>query len=268
MSRRPYTIRDIHMALDGEMPAEDREDYEIWLSANPDMKALSVRFAADRARLQGVFAPVLKEPVPERLAALVAAGGPRRRPSPMRRFAAALPWRGALVASLVIASAGIGYLGGLSQAAREESGAEAIVERAIEAHAMYAAEKVHSVEVGADQKDHLVGWLSKRVGTPLVAPDFSPEGYRLVGGRLLPASGQAAAQFMYQDADGGRVSLYVTRDDAKEPGGFRLYEEDGQRAFYWLDEGFCYAVAGTVPQAALRSIADAAHQQLQEGIAS
>jgi len=261
MSRRDFSVNDIHLALDGELSAEERADFEHWLDTHPEMKALSARFERDGATLAATLASVADEPVPARLEKLVSGEmRPRRSWLAYTRYAAA-----AAVLLIVGAAAGYGIaVAGFPKPNLEEQ----IVGDAIVAHTMYAAEKLHVVEVGADQKDHLVGWLSKRVGTPLVAPDLSPEGYRLVGGRLLPASGQAAAQFMYQDADGGRVSLYVTRDDAKEPGGFRLYEEDGQRAFYWLDEGFCYAVAGTVPQAALRSIADAAHQQLQEGIAS
>ena len=259
MSRRSYTIRDIHMALDGELPPDDREDYEVWLAANPDMKALSVRFAADRARLQGVFAPTLKEAIPERMVSW-------RGRSPLLALLGRVPWRVAAVAAVVVASAGIGYLAGLEEARRAENGNQAIVERALQAHTMYAAEKLHVVEVGADQKDHLVGWLSKRVGTPLVAPDLTAEGFSLVGGRLLPASGKPAAQFMYQDRSGTRISLYVTRDAVNEETGFRLYEEEGRRAFYWL--GFCYAVAGAVPENTLLSIANAAYRQLLEGIAS
>lgn len=267
MSRRSYTIRDIHMALDGELPPDDREDYEVWLAANPDMKALSVRFAADRARLQGVFAPTLKEAIPERMVMLVATGDVPGR-SPLLALLGRVPWRAAAVAAVVVASAGIGYLAGLEEARRAENGNQAIVERALQAHTMYAAEKLHVVEVGADQKDHLVGWLSKRVGTPLVAPDLTAEGFSLVGGRLLPASGKPAAQFMYQDRSGTRISLYVTRDAVNEETGFRLYEEEGRRAFYWLDGGFCYAVAGAVPENTLLSIANAAYRQLLEGIAS
>ena len=56
--------------------------------------------------------------------------------------------------------------------------------RAIAAHLIYANEKRHVVEVGADDEEHLVGWLSNRLGTELKAPDFSAEGYSLVGGRL------------------------------------------------------------------------------------
>ena len=64
MSRRVYTERDIHMALDGELPADELPGYEAWLDANPDMKARSVRFEADRARLRQTFADALPSPCP------------------------------------------------------------------------------------------------------------------------------------------------------------------------------------------------------------
>ena len=44
MSRRDFTERDIHMALDGELPGEERADYEAWLDANPEMKATERSF--------------------------------------------------------------------------------------------------------------------------------------------------------------------------------------------------------------------------------
>ena len=45
MSRRDFTERDIHMALDGELPQEERADYEAWLDGNPEMKAARKRQA-------------------------------------------------------------------------------------------------------------------------------------------------------------------------------------------------------------------------------
>ncbi len=50
----------------------------------------------------------------------------------------------------------------------------------------------HPVEVTAAQQDHLVQWLSKRVGRPLKVPVLAAEGYELVGGRLLSGDGGAA----------------------------------------------------------------------------
>ena len=69
MTRREFTERDIHMALDGETPEEERAEFDAWLEANLDMKARSLRFEADRARLRDSLAGILAEPVPKRLTA-------------------------------------------------------------------------------------------------------------------------------------------------------------------------------------------------------
>ena len=45
-------------------------------------------------------------------------------------------------------------------------------------------------------------WLSKRLGRPLVVPDLAAVGFRLMGGRLLPAEDGPAAQFMYETGKG------------------------------------------------------------------
>ena len=46
-----FTERDIHLALDGELPAEKLRDFNAWLDANPAMKQKADRFDADRQRL-------------------------------------------------------------------------------------------------------------------------------------------------------------------------------------------------------------------------
>ncbi|KMZ12757.1 Transmembrane regulator protein PrtR [Candidatus Burkholderia humilis] len=93
-------------------------------------------------------------------------------------------------------------------------------ERADIAYAMYAPEQRHAVEVGASQQDHLVTWLSKRLNRSVTIPSLTEYGFQLVGGRLLPGEEGPAAQFMYQNAAGERLTLYMTtatvrRNDAK-----------------------------------------------------
>src|SRR5690606_24912910 len=84
MSGRDFTERDIHMALDGELPGEDRAGYEAWLAANPDMQARRTRYAGDADALRSAFAGVLDEPVPARLTRAALGEKPmvveRRRP--------------------------------------------------------------------------------------------------------------------------------------------------------------------------------------------
>jgi anti-sigma factor RsiW len=223
------------------------------------MSARHSRFRKDADAVRAAFAGVLDEEIPSRLN-FAMAGGRRssRRPSVF--------WR-SLAVAVILAVGGLGgFAAGrlMPQQPGGETGAQ-IADRAIAAHVIYAAEKLHVVEVGADQKDHLVGWLSKRVGLRLVAPDFTSEGYSLVGGRLLPAAHRTAAQFMYQDAGGARVSLYVTDDPGRADTGFRFMQEEGARAYYWIDSGYGCAIAGTAPEGKLKALAGLAYRQLLAG---
>ena len=107
MSRHDFTERDIHMALDGELPGEEHADYKAWLDANPEMKARSTRFEADRTRLRNTFAGVLEERAPDRLTRLVT--GEASRP-----VATAPRWRMAAAAAVLLAlGVGGGYVAGI-----------------------------------------------------------------------------------------------------------------------------------------------------------
>ena len=252
MTRRDFTENDIHLALDGEMPAEERAAFDLWLHSNPEMKARSLRFAEDRERLRQALSGIAGEVVPYRLQHALSEGRPSGRAGRWLQAAAA--------AVIFVAGALGGYGGGLWQRPATQHD-RPFVKSAIQAHGMYAAEKLHVVEVKADQRDHLLGWLSKRVGVQLVAPDLSAQGYDLIGGRLLPDAGKAAAQFMYQNADGERVSLYVTKEPERSQTGFKSVVEGSTRAFYWMDDDYGCAVAGVTPEKPWASPADSPSRQ-------
>ncbi|MCX7304631.1 MAG: anti-sigma factor [Hyphomicrobiales bacterium] len=259
MTRRDFSERDIHLALDGELPDEDRRDFEAWLEATPDMKARSLRFEADRARLREAFAGVLEERVPDRLA-MRAAG---EAPAPATRVAR---WRFAAAAAVFLAlGAGGGYLAGVEAIGIEPQAEDELAEEAIAAHTIYAAEQRHAVEVGADDKDHLLAWLSKRVGLTLVAPDLAAEGFHLVGGRLLPAGQKTAGLLLYEDAGSNRISIYVTAEGDEKSKGVYKHETGGASAVYWLDDGWGCAIVGTLPQDRLVDVGRKAYRQLLAG---
>ena len=130
------------------------------------------------------------------------------------------------------------------------------------AHRVYAVEVRHPVEVRADEA-HLMGWLSKRVGRTLRAPDLNRFGFTLMGGRLLPASGGAAAQLMYEDGDGRRISVYVEANPTGNKVAFRFADEGGLGAFYWLDGRSGFALVGPLQRAELLDLAKAVYQQIE-----
>jgi anti-sigma factor RsiW len=263
MTARDFNERDIHMALDGELPEDDRTAYQSWLDAHPDMRARAARLFRDRDLLRSAVAGIEAEPLPARLTQLLHTSA---APADGRRLSR---WWLAAAASLLLAiGLGGGYTLGASGWLRVEPQGVQLADSAIAAHNIYSAEKLHVVEVGADQKDHLQRWLSKRLDLTLVAPDLTDQGYHLIGGRLLPAGTKSAAQFMYEDPSGNRVSLYVARESSDRETGFRFVQEGGTRAVFWLEENYGCVVAGAVPDGTLSTIADHAYRQLLKGFES
>jgi anti-sigma factor RsiW len=128
---------------------------------------------------------------------------------------------------------------------------------------VYSPEVRHPVEVAADQEGHLVAWLSKRLGAPLKIPRLDGLGYGLVGGRLLPGEQGPAAQFMYQDAKGQRLTLYVrTNREANKETAFRFAQEGSVRQFYWIDRSLGYVLSGEIAKDDLLRVANAVYQHL------
>ena len=244
---------DIHLALDGELPAEAREDFQAWLRANPEMMARWSAYQADRVRLREALEPFLREPVPAAMSEYV-----DRSRRPMR---AARWWQVAAAAAIFALGAAAGY--GLNETGwpGPPRTAGALAGQAISAHLVYAAENRHLVEVPAAQRDHLVGWLSTRLATRLIVPDFSREGYGLVGGRLLPGHNGGAAQLMYEHENGDRISFYVSPDASRRSTGIALLQEGKGCAYYWLDRGYGYVVAGTSSEETLLALAGLAQRQ-------
>jgi anti-sigma factor RsiW len=127
-------------------------------------------------------------------------------------------------------------------------------ERADIAYAVYAPEQRHPVEVAATEQDQLVNWLSRRLDRRLSVPSLREYGYLLIGGRLLPGESGPAAQFMYQNTAGARITLYVAAVP-KDATAFRLFRDGNRSTFYWGSQGMGCALTGQVSEAQLRSMA-------------
>ncbi|WP_321788710.1 anti-sigma factor [Paraburkholderia sp. J94] len=134
------------------------------------------------------------------------------------------------------------------------SESEGFARRADVAYAVYSPEVRHPVEVGAADEAHLVAWLSKRLGKPLHIPSLGEYGYTLVGGRLLPGAAGPAAQIMYQNDFGERLTLYVSVS-GRDRDAVHLLRDGSRRTFYWSTDSMGYALSGPASEGRLRTIA-------------
>lgn len=247
------TEQELQAYADDLLPAGAVESAEAYLRNHPQ-DAERVRYWRElNAALRAQFNPVLDEPVPARLREV--------RSSRLQRYA--------LAASLVSIGIAVGAASGwvargtVAPVVQAGNGVPAFARQAAMAHVVYTPEVRHPVEVGADQEDHLVRWLSKRLGTELKCPKLGPLGYELVGGRLLSNPNGPVAHFMYQDARGSRLTLYVSvqRGEARQTA-FRFSQEEKVAVFYWIDGNYGYALSGELSRDALLKVANVVYKQL------
>jgi len=255
MSReeRKITEHDLHAYADGLLTGPEREAVEAHFAADPAAAEDVEAWRRQNDALRALYGHVAAEPVPPRLDAHRIERNLHARTVHWSRMAAA-------AVLLVCLGAAGGWFG------REFAGpgpAQAtLVSEAMEAHRVYATEVRHPVEVWANERDHLQTWLSKRLDRAITVPDLRPDGLTLVGGRLLPASSSAAAQFMYEDETGRRLTLYVIPAQDGRKTAFRYAKLEKLEAFFWSDEGISCAIVSDLPRDRLKEIATRAYDQL------
>ena len=186
-------------------------------------------------------------------------GAPEREEPPFIVLRARIPWwrRVAVAACWLAVGAGLALaLGPLVPRLGGGGNGDVMsfARRADIAYAVYTPERRHPVEVAAAEEEHLINWLSKRLNRHLSVPSLQEYGYTLVGGRLLPGEAGPAAQFMYENQGGARLTLYVT-GIPKDETAFRLFRDGNRRTFYWISDRMGYALSGPIEEDKLRSIA-------------
>ena len=265
----PVSEVELQAYVDRQLTPERQREIEAYLSRRPEEALRVDAYLAHKRELRALFAPVLDEPVPQRLKR---AATPRT-PWYLQRLAAG-------IAIAVVSGAagwglrgmGAGMLAQGAPSATTVASATGFAQRAAVAHAVYSSDARRPVEVSADHEDQLVAWLSKRMEAPMKPPHLQALGYSLDGGRLLPGGQGPVAQFMYHDAAGAKLTLYVSREvvssDASEPSGthqetaFRFAREGAVNVFYWVNGPFGYAISAGVDKTELARVSSEVYRQL------
>lgn len=249
MTNETVNDAELHAYVDGQLDQTRRRAVEAYLATHPDEAERVAQYQQLNSALRKLYEPVLTEPLPLRFH------------NSTKNKTYRLAWAASVLVSL--------FAGGMmgwqmhTVTASRPSVPMALIQQAAFAHVVYTPEVRHPVEVTAADEAHLVAWLSKRMNTSIRAPQLQKVGFELVGGRLLPADGRMAAQFMYQSANGVRLTLYVRRDATNDTTAFRYIQQDKLNMFYWVDGSFGYALSGEIDKAKLSQVAMLVHEQLE-----
>jgi anti-sigma factor RsiW len=244
------TEGELHVYVDGALPADRRAAVEQWLANHPDDAARVAAWRAQAEAIRARYGAVINEPVPDRLAL-------------DRIMRTGRSW-GAIAAAAVVAALLVGGAGGW--VARGVSAAspnhfDMLASEALGAHKLYIGEVRHPIEVKAEE-NHLMPWLSRRVGTTLRAPDLAAFDLKLLGGRLLPGISGPAALFMYEGGSGERFTIYCSKL-AEPRTAFHYVASDKVGAVHWVEGGFGWVVSGPSDKTRLKAVAGAAYDQIE-----
>lgn len=268
MNQLPITEADLHAYVDGLLPHSRQAEIDAYLAARPAEAERMNAYREQAAALRALFNPVLDEPVPPRLSATPHAWR-WHLPRHLEHIAAGLV--------IAFVSGATGWLlHGQTQSdpmlVRSSITTPpytlkiaALARQAAIAHVVYSPDVRRPVEIGADQEEQLVAWLSKRIGTPIRPPKLGKLGYELIGGRLLPGESGPVAQFMYHDATGQRLTLYVSTEQThNKDTGFRFAQEGPVNVFYWIDGKFGYALSAGMNKGELARVASVVYEQIEK----
>jgi anti-sigma factor RsiW len=247
----PVTEDELHAFVDGELPADRRGAVESWLEAHPEDAAQVAAWRAQADAIRARYGAVVNEPVPAALKVdrLIRSG---------RRSSIGMAAAAALVAFVI--GGGVGWFA-RDMSAIAPSGLDSFTTEALSAHRLYIAEVRHPIEVKAGEQ-HLVPWLSRRVGTTLRAPDLGGFGLKLLGGRLLPGPVGPAALFMFEGVNGERFTLYSSAQRQPQTA-FRYTVNDKFAAVHWVESDIGFVMSGPPDRERISKIAHSVYEQME-----
>lgn len=251
----PIGDDDLQAWVDRRLPLDRRDAVEGYLAAHPDVASRLADYVVQATSLTAALHPKFEEPIPARLRVetLIA----RRRSRLAGRLARA---------ATIILVAGLSAAGGWAVHDLSASGTplRAATANAVAAYETFTVEARHPVEVRADGGAHLVQWISKRLERPISPPELSPLGWRLMGGRVLPTANAPAAQLMYDDDRGNRLTVYVQPMDI-DGAEFHYTRKGDVRTIVWAEKRLALVVTGKVPEDMLMVVARRVKEELSQG---
>jgi len=248
---------DLQAWVDERLPPQRRAAVQQWLARDAEAALRVAQLRAQAQALRQAFGPVAEEPVPARLRQALRAAAPGR-PAGWPALAAS-----ALLALALGTAAGWSLRAAVGPGrAPVPVGVAALAREASSSFVVYADDPARPVEIGAEGRAELVRWVSARIRRQVAVPDLSAAGYRFLGGRLVATEHGPAGLFVYQDGDGGRITMLV-RPMALERDTPMLKEQRGRVAgFAWAQDGLGYSVMGAGRPEAIHPLADEVRRQV------
>jgi anti-sigma factor RsiW len=269
----PVSEAELHGFVDGDLDRGRREAVQAFLAASPADAARVETWRRQNETIRAAFAPVETGAWSLPLAPS-AEGGAATGPAAGGRAEASGPysWRerwfarliGLSFASGALLAASAAYLAGRVNAPEppsSEGPTPAGMHDAFVARAMSAL-RAFEPPLGAVRLSPNREGPGQDTAAPIL-PNLPMEGVTLAGVRAMPGEHGQMSCLLYARPDAANIALCVEK--AGDPGETvpRVSGNFPSAAIHWRQKGANYALVAALPEAGLRSMADAVHAQVE-----
>jgi len=272
--RPPVSEAELHGFVDGDIDRGRREAVEAFLAASPEDAARVETWRRQNETIRAAFAPVATGPLPWSLplapnAARVVAMGPGA--GGHAEASGSRAWRerwfarliGLSFASGALLAAGAAYLAGRMNAPEPPSSEgqtpaamnEPFVTRAMAALQAFEPPRAAARSPNSDGP-------GQDTAAPIL-PNLPVEGLQLAGVRAMPGEQGQMSCLFYARPGAANIALCVEKAVDPDETVARTAGNFPAAAIHWRQRGANYALVGALPEAGLRSLAEAVHAQVE-----
>jgi anti-sigma factor RsiW len=233
---RPVQEDDLHAYADDRLDPVRRAEVDAHLQANPATRRRVEGWRQQAEALHDALAFKLREPVPS---SLHLGRLQEQRVARQRRSLFSSPGR---VAAAMLLTLGLGAGAGWTARGSQRMGeVTRLGMEAAAAHSVFAADQIHPIEIGPENRTELVAWIDRKLHRSVSVPDLSAQGYHLIGGRVLSTMIGAAAMLVYDDDQGGRITLFL-QPMRSEVAPMQPVSSGPTNGYAWIDGHMGYGV--------------------------
>jgi anti-sigma factor RsiW len=199
MTEHGISDEELHAFIDGELSPADMQRVEAIINASPALQEQVELFAADKALIHGIYAPLIEQPLPAAILEALEKSRPRRQ---LFHFAS---WRfpaGAVAAAILLAVGLLSYPNLIGMGG-DPLIAEALAAQNGELH----AEQSVAPSALAMARDRIA---EDTLAKPVKVPNLEKAGYVLKGIAVFAkAKSEHSLQARYENAAGQSFVVYM-----------------------------------------------------------